>query len=123
MAPLLSWCSSWFVPERKRPSRAWPTSQTLGSGSIGISPGQGRDTPTNMCGVALGGMDFAAAFLLCFLQGLNEPGDPPLQRNSLRVQQVLLMLLGGWVIALGGFLGSRRGLGFMGGDVGGELFS
>ncbi len=75
-----------------------------------------------MCGVALGGMDFATAVLLCFLQGLDEPSDPPLQRNSLRVQQLLLMLPGGWGITLGRVLGSRRSFGFMGGDVSGELF-
>jgi len=76
-----------------------------------------------MCGVALGGVDFAAALLLRILQGLNEPGDPPLQRNSLRTQQIQLMLLGGRVITLDGALGDRRGLGLVGGDVGGELFS
>lgn len=76
-----------------------------------------------MCGVALDGVDFAAALLLRILQGLNEPGDPPLQRNSLRTQQIQLMLLGGRVNTLDGALGDRRGLGLVGGDVGGELFS
>ena len=85
--------------------------------------GQVHNTPTNMCGVALGGVDFAAALLLRILQGLNEPGDPPLQRNSLRTQQIQLMLPGGRVNTLDGALGDRRGLGLVGGDVGGELFS
>ena len=88
--------------------------------------GQSCDVLAGVCGTDLGGTDFATAFLLCFLQGLDETSDPSLQCHGFRAQQVLLILLillGGRVIALERALGNRRGLGLVGGDVGGELFS